>query len=69
MRGRVRYPGREEKDRLIRDVEAWIERVGRQSNLTNPQGFLRAMLRSGMEASLDEDGRYIRGKYADYIKY
>jgi hypothetical protein len=55
------------------DVEAWMEHVNRQKNLTNPQGFLRAMLRSGAEPPLDEDehdpDRYIKGRYADYIKY
>ncbi len=55
------------------DVEAWIEYVAGQSNLTNPKGFLRAKLRSGLKAPSDEDEpdryRYIKGQYADYIKH
>jgi hypothetical protein len=54
------------------DVEAWIEYVGRQGNLTNPKGFLRAKVRScERPPSTEEDDRYryISGKYAEYIKH
>lgn len=68
------------------DVEAWMEYVGRQGNLTNPKGFLRAKLRSGeeppalsqayperggsIEGPTEEEDRYryIKGRYAEYIK-
>jgi hypothetical protein len=57
----------------VENVGEWIQYVGRQKSLTNPKGFLRARLRSGEEPPWDEDehdaDRYIKGKYADYIKY
>ena len=56
----------------VDDVEAWLDYVRQQGNLTNPKGFLRTRLRRGEKAPVEQDAqdpdRYMTGRYADYIK-
>lgn len=53
------------------DVQGWVEYTRRQKTLTNPKGFLRSKLRRGEAPPSDEHDRYryIRGRYAEYVKH
>jgi DNA-directed RNA polymerase subunit RPC12/RpoP len=53
------------------EVEAWLDYIRRQRNLSNPKGFLRSKLRTGQVPPSDESDRYryVRGRYAGYVKH